>query len=148
MEWHFGVPQKPWLKMGMLASNGGESSILTSHGRWSQAVHPCFVIWAMHSISCQPRWLDSASLSGPVLSASLSSDLLPSLISLPCGCLLETRLYPHGLPLFSPRQDLASPSASRGKQSSTGQKSILIIKQQTAPGEVPGVTFNSEVSLR
>lgn len=39
LERHFGTPRKPWLGMGMLGSGGGDSSILTSHGRWSQAVH-------------------------------------------------------------------------------------------------------------
>lgn len=37
LEQHFGIPQKPWLGMGMLGSSGGDSSTLTSHERGSQA---------------------------------------------------------------------------------------------------------------
>lgn len=91
------------------------------------------VIWAVHSGGCQPACPDSASLSGPGSSSGLSSAPLPSLISRPRASLPAGAFGRQGCAFA------AAPSSPQGRtwplrplgggrQSSTGQKSILIMK--------------------
>lgn len=121
LEWHSGIPQKPWLGMGILGSDGGDSSTLTSHRRWLQAVRALSTLLSglctptaaslyarivLHCVGQVRHWVFLLLPSHP-LSAGPAA---PS-SQVPSG----DKAVPSRLPLFSPGQDLASLAAQPGK---------------------------------
>lgn len=134
LEQHFGIPRSHGWEWGCWeAVEGTAAPWHHTTGVAGCAGARRFVIWPVHSNGCQPACPDSASLSGPGSSMGLSSAPLLSLISQPRasfpagafgrqGCaFMAAPSSPQGRtwPLWPP---------GRGKQSSRGQKSILIIK--------------------
>lgn len=140
LEKQFGLPQKPCLGVGMLGSDRGDSS--RQRGQQhpdtveevvaGSADGPRFVIWAVHSsTACLHAWI--ALLPVPNLSLGLSSAPLLSLISHPRASAPTSAVMRQGCAsTTAPSSPQGSTwplwSLSGGRQSSTEQKSILIIK--------------------
>lgn len=131
----FGILLKPWLGMGMLGRDGGDSSILTLRGRRLRAAHTS---GASLSGLCSPT---AASLRARIALHCLGQVrhqaflLLPSRPLSDCPAppsspvLLGDKVVPPQPPPPLPRvRTWPLQPLGRGRQSSTGQKSILIIK--------------------
>lgn len=142
LEWHSGIPQKPWLGMGILGSDGGDSSTLTSHRRWLQAVR---ALSTLLSGLCTPT---AASLYARIVLHCVGQVhhwvflLLPShpLSAGPAAPSSQVssgdKAVPSRLPPLLPRAGLGLSGCSAGEgRSQQDKKPILTIKQQTAPGE-------------
>lgn len=135
LEQQFGLPQKPCLGMGMLGSDRGDSSTLTSWGRWSQAL--CYLGCALQQ--CQPACLDSTSacaksVTGPFFHCPSVPYQSPPLLRT-CQCCWETRLCLHHRPLLSPGQDLASLVTQWGEAELNRTKINPNNKVTDCPGE-------------
>lgn len=131
----FGILLKPWLGMGMLGHDGGDSSILRLRGRWPWAVHACH---ASLSGLCSPA---AASLRAWIALHCLGQVRHQAFLPLP-SCPLSAGPAPPSSPVLlgdkvvPPQPPPPLPRLrtwplwppGRERQSSTGQKSILIIK--------------------